>query len=438
MSGTARVTVVLAVILAALVAVDVGVNLSGPAEVEALPVLPGVRLGEVQTVRISREGETMVFERVGDSSEFNLTQPVEGPADSAAIRDLLVRLRSDIPMQVRVDQGNLAEYGLESGKAIRLEMFEDPDAAAVLDVYVGADTVGGASFVRFPDDDVVYRAPVGGRHRLDRPARDWRDPTVFGFSADAASGLWLRFGEEDLRFARRDDRWVLEGEPDFGIDQKAIEDTLSRLGSLRAGRVLPGDFPLEGPPLLRVRVLRDGLEPVELRFFQEGKLAYVTRDGRDQVFQITSSLAGRIAMPRLGWRDRQLIDLDRADIQTMTLNDRQQGRFVLEQDAADSRWRMIEPSNVDANLRDSMQAAIALSQLRAEGIADVPLVDAGFPSENWIELRTRGGRTVRLELGKQTVQGDQRLLFVRTDDAPERVAAISLRTFLNLRNAWGR
>jgi hypothetical protein len=435
-----RATIVLAGLLVLLVAVDVGVRFVGQAPPTELPRLAPVELVAVRRVAITREDERVVLERIGDSGTWRLVSPVEGPADSNAVRELVGRLRKGVPMQVRVEQGDLEKYGLQTGSAARLQVYNDADDA-VVDLYVGADTVGGASFVRFPDDDVVYRAQVGGRHRLDRAPRDWRDPTVFAFEPDAASGLALDFGAEGgLRFTKVEGRWQLVGVPDFAVDQVSVRDALQRLGSLRAGRVLPADFPLDGSPMMTATVLREGLDPVGMAFYVQGDLAYVRRTGREEVFQIAANIPKRFAVPLPGWVDRQLIEVDRASIFRMTYHDSQQGASILEQDAADSRWRMIEPDNVDANLRESMQAAIALAGLRADGIADIAPAEAGFPSQNWIELELQDGSKHRVELGARVPAEDSQtpLLFVRTPDKPDRIGVIQLRTLLQLRLAWAR
>jgi hypothetical protein len=441
MSRVVRVTLVLAALLLVAVGADVAVHVSERPEVDELPRLGDVDLARVRTVRITRDGETIVMERVGDTAAWRLVQPVEGPADNDPLRTLFTRLRRGVPMQVQVDQGNLAEYGLESGKAIRLQVEQDEESEPVIDIYVGQDTVGGASFVRFPDDDVVYRAQVGGRHRLDRPVRAWRDPTVFAFEPDAASGLVLdlRPDGERLAFAKTEEGWILEGEPDFPIDGPTLEDTLERLGSLRAGRVLPSDFPLEGEPAFTGTVDREGLDPVTLRFYRQGELAYVTREGRDEVFQVGASALDRLRVPRQAWLDRQILDVERAQIQTMRF-DRPDGRtFLLEQDAADSRWRVLEPRNMDANLREAMQAAVQLSRLRAEGIAMIDPAEAGFPSDVRFVLTLRDGTEHVVELGRRTLdpEGKPTLLFVRNPANPDRIGVLPLRRFLEFARAFG-
>lgn len=439
MMPTVRVTIALGVALVLLVGLDAGLGLVGPTEVEELPRLEDVDLAKARRVVITRDGDVVTLQRIGDGGNWELKAPVEGPADSSAVREIVKRLRRGVPMQVALGRGNLGEYGLESGKALRLQVFEDEREDAVVDIYIGKDTVGGASFVRFPDDDRVYRAQVGGRHRLDRAPREWRDPSIVSLEPGAATALTLEIGDtQRLRLERGEQGWQIPGSPEFAVDTETVKDVLTRIGGMRAGRVLPSDFPLEGEPQLRVTVERAGLEPVRLAFFVEGELAYVKRDGREAIFQVASSVPQRLALPLPAWRDRQLLDLDRASILRMTWHDPRSGDYVMEQNA-DASWVMLEPPNVDVNLRDATQAAIRLSRLRAEGLADVTPEEAGFPSPAWVEVEMRGGSTHRVELGPRVAEStDVPRFFVRTPDQPERIGVIQGRELFEIRKGFSR
>jgi len=439
MMSAVRTTLVLAGLLAGLVAVDAVVTTMGPPEPPELPATDPIELSKARRVVVTKDDQKVTLERVGDSGNWRLTSPIEGPADSDAVRDLLMRLRRGVSMQVRLEEGNVEEYGLASGKAIRLEVYEDERDDPVVDLYVGGDTVGGASFVRFPDSDTVYRAQVGGRHRLDRAPRDWRDPSIVDLEAGGASALILQIGEEQrLELRRGEEGWSVPDRPDFAVDTETVKEVVNRIGGLRAGRVLPPDYPLDGPPDLVVTVERAGLDPVTLTFFVEGELAYVKRSGRDEVFQVASSVPQRLALPLPAWRDRQLIDVERAQIGRMTFHDARNGDYILEQDAADGNWRMVQPPNVDVSLREAQQAAVRLARLRAEGLAEISPEDAGFPGPNWIEIQMRDGRTVKLELGARVQQSKEPRLFIRTTDQPDRIGVMRIQDLLEIRQGWGR
>lgn len=439
MMPAVRVTLALVATLVLLVGLDVGIHTLGPGPVEELPRLEDVDLVTVRRVSMTTGDQVVVLERIGDSGNWKLTAPIEGPADSAAVRELVKRLRRGVPMQVKLEDGNLDEYGLASGSATRLQIYEDERDDAVVDIYIGKDSVGGASFVRFPDDDSVYRAQIGGRHRFEREPRDWRDPGIVSLEPDAATGLSLRIGEsQSLNLRKVEDGWQIPEDPDFPVDVETVREVLNRIGGLRAGRVLPADFPIEGAPTLEIVVSVAGIDSIELEFYIEGELAYVKRNGRDEVFQIASSVPRRLALPLPAWQDRQMIQVDRPQILRMTLHDPANGDYIVEQQA-DSNWKMIQPPNVDVNLRDATQAALRLSKLRAEGLAAVTPEEAGFPSPRWIELEMRDGSKAKVELGRRVpgAEGQPRV-FIRTPDQPDRIGVMRTRDLFEISKGWSR
>ena len=116
------------------------------------------------------------------------------------------------------------------------------------------------------------------------------------------------------------------------------------------------------------------------------------------------------------------------------------GTTLLEQDPATNRWTVLKPANVDANLRESMQAAIALSELRAVAMATVLPNEAGFPSPNYITIEMLDGTKQKLELGRQVpgMPKGQEALFVRTNELPDRIALLPIRTIMQIRRAFSR
>ena len=113
---------------------------------------------------------------------------------------------------------------------------------------------------------------------------------------------------------------------------------------------------------------------------------------------------------------------------------------VLEQDPADSSWRVTAPANVTADLRQSITTARTLGRLRAEDIVALSSAEAGFPSSTRIEITLLDGRRQVLEIGDAVAgrePGDE-AVYVRTAAAPERVGVLPSSTLSELRRAWAR
>ncbi|RME20631.1 MAG: hypothetical protein D6798_20055, partial [Deltaproteobacteria bacterium] len=76
--------------------------------VAALPVLPAVSAAEVTRVELSDAIRKIVLEPAGDGEGgWRLTAPVQAPADARMVEELLDTFSSPVPMDVRVDSGNL-------------------------------------------------------------------------------------------------------------------------------------------------------------------------------------------------------------------------------------------------------------------------------------------------------------------------------------------
>ncbi|MEZ4241264.1 MAG: hypothetical protein R3F59_34925 [Myxococcota bacterium] len=103
---------------------------------------------------------------------------------------------------------------------------------ALLTLEVGHDAGGGATFVRWPDALIVYRARIGGRDRFARPAAGWADRDVVGLAPDDV--LTLRIpGVVDAH--RADGSWVGADGP---VDGPTVARVVAELARLRAAGVV--------------------------------------------------------------------------------------------------------------------------------------------------------------------------------------------------------
>ena len=77
---------------------------------ESLPELPAVELSEVTRVQFVSQGQTTVLERQGDI--WQLLQPLQAQADTTTVKSLLRNFREPVPMDLRLDEGNLEDYAI--------------------------------------------------------------------------------------------------------------------------------------------------------------------------------------------------------------------------------------------------------------------------------------------------------------------------------------
>jgi hypothetical protein len=154
-----RITLTLLGCVVAAAAIDVWVHRPVQIDVEqALPGLASVPPEQVEQVMLARGNDRVALNRV----EGGWTQD-GSDIGSERVGDLLSGFSEGVTFDARVDVGHLEDYGLKSGAGIRVELLGEFGANAL---YVGRDVAGGSTYVRFPDDDVVYRARVGGQQRF--------------------------------------------------------------------------------------------------------------------------------------------------------------------------------------------------------------------------------------------------------------------------------
>ena len=141
-----------------------------------LPSLAQVNRADVSRIEITTgQEETVVMEGSLDDG-FVVLAPYQAPADTIALRPLLALFERDkTRMDVAVDTGNLADYGLDDAQGVLVELFTDSDEPAVSFFGRPRPVQEAPVFVRLPGSDTVYRGKVGSRARYARAPLEWRD-----------------------------------------------------------------------------------------------------------------------------------------------------------------------------------------------------------------------------------------------------------------------
>lgn len=419
-----------------------------------LPSLAEVARADVTRIEItSGQQDTVVMEGSLEGG-FQVIAPYQAPADTIALRPLLALFeRGKTRMDVAIDTGNLADYGLDDAQGVLVELFTDSDEPAVSFV-VGQDRPGGSSFVRLPGSDVVYRGKVGSRARYDRAPLEWRDKMVTQVPAglvqeirieplDGPKTVFLRLPEGDMatESSAKFGAWT-SAQADFAVDQKSIDALAKSLTELRAGRVLSPDF--DGgfdPPAATVSVLMVDGEQIVLTIGQrtaEGGAVFVKRSGRDEVYLVSASLRDRVLRPILAYRNRILFDFERLDVRDYTLED-ELGKAVLTQDSSTHMWAFTQPVNMDTDVLAVTQSVNTLADLRADAIdPEISLEDAGLDEPATLSVRLMNGTTQTLYIGRRIdIQGTPYTYVTRPELLPI-IYLVRTDTLTHLRAGFNR
>lgn len=347
---------------------------------DALPTLVAVDRDAVSRVEISDAVNKVVLKH--EDGAWRVTAPYDAPADEAAIKALLATFRKEIAVDVQVDRDNYDQYGLDAGKGIVFEAWTTSDEPA-LSFTVGLDANGGSSFVRLSGDTAVYRARVGGRVRYEKEPTAWRNRVLLDFEADQLAtmtltrpDLTLHFGhgpstEADANGAPVPGPWTVDPPPDGPVDQKLVSALVLSLGRLKAGAILaPGFDGGFSPPLATLDVtLEDGAtRSLEVGTRTQDGAAFARLKGGEEVYQVAGNLRTLMLVTPSDLRDRTLFDFSRDDVDTMILE--QPGETVqLRQDLATKLWSVVQPANVDVDIKAVFFAVNTLATLRGDAPA---------------------------------------------------------------------
>ena len=437
-----RRTLILAGVLGAVGLADGLARLDLAAE-PPLPRFPPFQPLDPVKLILTHGDARVVIER--RDKDWFVVEPYEALADRAGVKAILGVLQKGVPMEVLVQRGDFEPYGFEGGEGLRIEVHGE--LSVLQDFYLGADTTGDASFVRFPSDDAVYRARVGGRARYDRVPVAWRDLRVAGLEPNQVVRVTLERGGETVAFSRPVEtgeggkvelgRWSLEPAlAGFVLDQESAGQVAEGLARLRGGGLIddPGAPPLVTATLDTVDAGDVGAAVV-IALGRDPGGAWARRVGDPLVYRIATAMLDRATAPVAAWADRQLfavpqpVRLSWADavIETVVEN-------------AGKGWQVVRPAGASVDPAEVGAIAKAVRGLRAEGVAVVSTADAGFPSKDRFSVTGADGAVQVLEIGALVPnrKAGSEVRFVRTLDRPERVCLASAAALARIKKSFGR
>jgi hypothetical protein len=443
-SRTTRILLAAVLALGALLAVPTRRNTGQ----EDLPSLAAVNLEDVTRIVLTRAGQPTVMEKEED--RWFLRQPLQAAADTASIRSLIRGFTKPVPMDLRVDEGNLEDYQLDDSNNVTVELFTDGTEPTVAFV-MGKDLAGGSSLLRLRDAEAVYRARVGGRHRFDREATDWRDRTLLDLDSGRVVGLSLIAGGHDLTFTRdlqpgegdaepTASPWRLADDPAFPVDQPTVTAVVQAIARLRASELHAPDYGSGwDEPLVRcVLTLDDGtVASLSMVAAPDGEAALARVQGRDDVFRVARTWLERFAWPAAEFRDKAVFSFARDQVDSIALEEG--GHHVrIQQDLGTHLWRVVEPVAMEAELRKTLATVNALSELRAERVSqgNEPVAAGLVPPHSRFTIGFIDGSTHVLEVSApfQTEDG-QKLVYAQADEQLP-IYELSFDTLTRLRGAF--
>lgn len=395
-----------------------------PSREAPTPTLAAVEAAAVRRIELSDSVNKVVLER-DEAGGWRMLAPVAGPADAPSVDALLALFREPLPMDARVDEGDLATYGLEPGKGVVVELWAEQDAP-LISLTVGAEAPGGSRFVRLSGGEAIYRArlPAGARFAVEAAA--WRDRELLPFKASELLTLRLEAGgleplelERQPLDAERLSAWSLRPAAPWAVDQGLVDTLVGRLAGLRAEEVLAPDF-IGGfdPPVV---VARFGLRDGRSRQLQVGRrahesAAFVRIEGQPAVFRVPRRAVLPLLLTREELRDRRLLRFDPSELDLLSWDEDGRTRIVRSL-PAEGRFEAVEPAGAALDVERLQRLVLALAELRGERVLDEK--DASFPVAIRLRLDFLDGQALRLELGRLQGEGEAAGRPIRSNLRPE-------------------
>ncbi len=438
---------IVVLLLLGLNVVDQGTDLSIGEDLPTLPALPSDALTRIE---ISNAQQKLVMR--SEDGMWQVIAPFTAKADQAQVASLLQAFRKEVPIDVRVDRDNPEQYGLDAGNGIVVEFWtsgEDP----VSSIIVGFDAPGGSSFLRLSGDDAVYRARIGGRSRYEQPAIAWRNRVLMDYAVAEVAAFQIETAAHTLRFVRGPSpgttpdgevvpgMWSMEPDPGMDIDQRAIEAMVRTFGLLRAGGLLGEGFDagFSPPRAVLTATLQDGsTRQLIVGTRRQDRAAFVQVAGADDVYQVSARAIDLALQEPAAFLDRTIFTFRREDVDILTLEEGTH-RILIQQDTATGFWSVIQPANIDLDLKRVYFMVNTLADLRAVALSDVSLLQAGLSDpDTRLTARFLDGEVLTLELGSPTTdEAGKPAFFARRADT-QQVYVLDRDTVVKLKQGFGR
>ena len=393
---------------------------------ESLPIIDAIVRTDIDKVALTSMGNTITLEQ--RNGEWIEVAPLNGLADIARINSMILNFRNPIPMDVLIetDPENAGKsYGLDSSNSITVEMWGMGSDEPSISFLLGNDAGQSTSFVRMSGDKSVYRANVGGRRRFAHSASDWLNQRVFRVQMSELSSIDVESAPHPSYTLQNGDAWTVAGATspvDVSRLVKALQDVLLvRIGSIVEAAEDPS---IEaGSWLLQMMLTTKDGSQISVRVAEpQSRQTQLEVDG--QLYQVPVlpfehfTKGANYFMDKRVFpiRSREELDLIRY---TTAITD-----IIIQQDLSNGFWKVLQPSNVDLEMRDAFFMVNTLSTLSS--IAEVPVTSLnGKTPKLTLEIRRLQGDVMRLKVFESYDQAGVQGYLCQVDGAETAFIAIT-------------
>jgi hypothetical protein len=331
-------------------------------------VFPALDADEVEIIELRTDAAAVRLVR--DDGAWRLTEPLDSPADPAAVLGLLEAIAGlDAERVLGADEVDAAAYGLDDPP---IELVLADGEGRRFELAVGGTTpLGGKRAVRRGDADEVVLCPAAFVSRLDRNVDDWRSREVVSVAESELAVIDIETGEDRIRVERVRDRWRLVEPLADLADHEQITSLISELNGLRVTEFLDTGAAPSGidDPEFRIRLeeVDDGATvTLELAAPADDSAGVVCRRDGEDLFRVPDTLRLRLGKAPVLWRSDAVWPFSTWDVASATFGNpddevglvHRDGMWQLPDggaaDGAEVRRRLSRLAELEADAHDLM------------------------------------------------------------------------------------
>ena len=269
------------------------------------------------------------------------------------------------------------------------------------------------------------------KHAAGPPSEEASWKPAFSVQVGDVAGLTIenKSNPSPIVFARQGSDWKITQPVDTSADQSALTSIVSDLATDKIERSFAPDGSLTkyglDPPTVTISFDAKGAKHT-LKLGDKdfsSSLVYAQADSSKQIGLIPASLLDETNKPLLQLRDRDVLDLNGADISAVALKD-SSGGLALSKDA--SGWKITKPQPVDADqsAADSLVSSLdtakftaVVSEDSARAPKDLAQYGLSHPAVT-LDLTAKGGKQFHLLIGKGTTKDTKDNFYARNASRP--------------------
>jgi len=237
----------------------------------------------VDRLEITSSQGTVVLARQG--SRWIVEEPVSAPADESVVGTAIGK-GTDIRLKSLVSSNPQKQLLFQvDSSATLVRIFDHGTERAAFRI----GKLGSSyrdTYVRREGSDDVYLADGVLTYVFNKPARDWRDRTIFRAEQADIQSVDFRYGDTTFTLTREDTLWLVDGTT---ASESTVRSFLSSLSNIQADDFVDSTVALDDPEALV------SVGTTTLGFFRSGSDRYTVKSSAsDQLYQIYNWRANQL------------------------------------------------------------------------------------------------------------------------------------------------